>query len=493
MTQQAHRKLRRRLQGEYLEQRRCLSALTFVPHSDSCGSQLDSVHAADLDGDGDEDVLTAAYWNGTIWCENLDGKGTLGARQVIRDGSGDIVQASDLDGDGDLDVISAGYPNISWYENTDGQATFGPRQFIPGAIGTESLSVADMDGDGDLDVVTASYEEYAQYEAKVSWYENLDGQGTFGDRQMIAGLDGDDANMSAVVADVDGDGDLDVLSVLRRGDDDDAEYRHETVWYSNTDGNGTFSDEQLISTDTVWRLDTVDAADLDGDGDADLLANIGSWRENLDGQGNFGDERIAAEGARYVDAVDMDADGDLDIVAAGHMSVAGDLHSYIAWHENVDGQGTFGDRQFIATRLGRIGNAIAAWDIFVQPADLDGDGEVDLISSWLWWSWPHTSYFVWYESRVVGDVNGDGVFNSSDLVQVFQVGEYEDGIPNNSDFDEGDWDGDGEFTSSDLVMAHQGGHYERGVQSVPQDIPAAVDWWFAQRDKTRKSSATYVP
>ncbi|MCA9211782.1 MAG: tandem-95 repeat protein, partial [Planctomycetales bacterium] len=44
-------------------------------------------------------------------------------------------------------------------------------------------------------------------------------------------------------------------------------------------------------------------------------------------------------------------------------------------------------------------------------------------------------------SRVTGDVNGDGVFNSSDLVAVFQAGKYEDGIPNNATFEEGDWNG----------------------------------------------------
>jgi hypothetical protein len=296
--------------------------------------------------------------------------------------------------------------------------------------------------------------------------------------------------MSALVADVDGDGDLDILSQI--GDENaDARYEDKVVWYENVDGDGTFSNEQIIFTDNTYPVDT---ADLDGDGDVDLLVHRGGWHENLDGQVHFGDRRIAVEGAGMIYAVDMDDDGDPDIVATGSTSVADESHSYIAWHENTDGQGTFGDRNVIATRINRVGNDVTPYRISVQPADLDNDGDVDLVSNWRRWSsWPHTSHFVWYESRVVGDVNGDGVFNSSDLVQVFQAGEYEDGIPNNSDFDEGDWDGDGEFTSSDLVMAHQGGHYERGLQSVPQDVAAAVDWSFAQHDKTRKSSAAYVP
>lgn len=58
-----------------------------------------------------------------------------------------------------------------------------------------------------------------------------------------------------------------------------------------------------------------------------------------------------------------------------------------------------------------------------------------------------------------GDSNHDGIFNSSDLVLVFQAGEYEDGINGNSTFEEGDWDGNGDFDTRDFVFAFQAGHY----------------------------------
>jgi hypothetical protein len=60
---------------------------------------------------------------------------------------------------------------------------------------------------------------------------------------------------------------------------------------------------------------------------------------------------------------------------------------------------------------------------------------------------------------VVGDVNGDGLFNSSDLIALFQAGEYEDGIAHNSTYVEGDWTGDGDFTTADLLLAFQAGSY----------------------------------
>ncbi|MCP4193349.1 MAG: tandem-95 repeat protein [Planctomycetaceae bacterium] len=64
-----------------------------------------------------------------------------------------------------------------------------------------------------------------------------------------------------------------------------------------------------------------------------------------------------------------------------------------------------------------------------------------------------------------GDANRDGKFNSSDLVQVFAAGKFEDGTPNNSTWEEGDWDGDGDFTSSDIVIAFQAGHYSAAAKA----------------------------
>jgi hypothetical protein len=58
-----------------------------------------------------------------------------------------------------------------------------------------------------------------------------------------------------------------------------------------------------------------------------------------------------------------------------------------------------------------------------------------------------------------GDANIDGVFNSGNLVHVFQVGEYEDAIAGNSTWSDGDWTNDNEFDSGDLVRAFQEGNY----------------------------------
>ena len=76
-----------------------------------------------------------------------------------------------------------------------------------------------------------------------------------------------------------------------------------------------------------------------------------------------------------------------------------------------------------------------------------------------------------------GDANLDLLFNSRDLVIVFQAGEYEDAILLNSLWETGDWNGDGDFNTSDLVLAFQSGSYESAAAQAAslQQIGAAFD------------------
>jgi hypothetical protein len=67
-----------------------------------------------------------------------------------------------------------------------------------------------------------------------------------------------------------------------------------------------------------------------------------------------------------------------------------------------------------------------------------------------------------------GDANLDGLFNSGDLVQIFQRGQYEDGIAGNSGWAEGDWDCSGDFDTGDLVTAFQAGSYTAASVAAPR-------------------------
>ena len=90
--------------------------------------------------------------------------------------------------------------------------------------------------------------------------------------------------------------------------------------------------------------------------------------------------------------------------------------------------------------------------------DFDGDGDNDLIVASGTAGGPRGRVTI-YENRLLGDVNNDGRFDSSDLVLIFAAGKYEDLEATDVAFEQGDWNGDGKFTSADLVAALSQGAY----------------------------------
>ena len=80
---------------------------------------------------------------------------------------------------------------------------------------------------------------------------------------------------------------------------------------------------------------------------------------------------------------------------------------------------------------------------------------------------------------VVGDVNLDGVFNSTDFVEIFRAGEFEDGRQNNSTYTEGDWNCDGDFGTRDFVHVFQLGTYSANAR--PNFYSPSADTFAAAR------------
>lgn len=311
------------------------------------------VYAADLDGDGNKDILSAANYADKIVWYNNDGEGNFSDQRIITSDVNDPreVFAADLDRDGDQDVILAS-DELQWYEN-DGSGNFNLQQTINpnswGGVG--SIYVADIDGDGDLDIVSSDFES-------VSWHEN-DGNGDLNEYYNITNAV--DGVWSVHAADLDGDGDIDVLSASRNDD--------KIAWYENK-GNGDFEDQHVI-TKNAKNAQSIYAADIDGDSSQDVITasaddNKVAWHKN-DGSGNFSDPKIVdieAEFANSVYAEDLDSDGDLDIISASG-------GSGIAWYQN--NFGTFETKHIINDDL-RGGGSIYA-------ADLDGDGYHDILSA----------------------------------------------------------------------------------------------------------------
>ncbi len=245
-----------------------------------------SATLADLDGDGDRDVLVAAD-EVLAWVENQpDPNGVLWTRHDVSpatDGAPRVV-AVDVNGDGRLDLVTSSVDNdtVAWYESDGAGLPSFTRHVITEdpdgaggsdgfADGASSVAVGDIDRDGDLDVLSASLNN-----DRVAWHENIGGLGAGWDHHEISGAI--PSAMSVQASDINCDGWLDVISSSR---DDEA-----VVWFLNeSDPHGISWNRNGVST-TAVGVESVHYGDIDGDGDTDVLAGSSSggsvaWYENL--------------------------------------------------------------------------------------------------------------------------------------------------------------------------------------------------------------------
>ena len=382
-----HRRFRKRdvsNTAEILEQRLYLSAVDFVTQivvDDSSGADradaASQVVAADVDGDGDLDLLSASFTDDKIaWYENqLDIDGTFQVHTIATDADGArSVSTADVDGDGDLDVLSASFfdDTIAWYENTQGNGNQFTKHIIAtDADGARSVSTGDLDGDGDIDVLSASFDD------RIVWYENTDGTGTTFHAHEIDAASDQAFQVSTV--DLDGDSDLDVLVASRRDDT--------FAWFENTQGDASEFLKHLVSSSSDGAS-SLDSVDVDGDGDLDLVGasafdNTVAWFENTQGDASeFVAHTVStsASGATSVVAHDIDGDGDLDFVSASYAD------DKIAWFENTAGDGSAFTEHRVSLQ--------AAGAQSVVTADFDSDGDSDLASASL-----DDDKIAWYEQE----------------------------------------------------------------------------------------------
>lgn len=139
-------------------------------------------------------------------------------------------------------------------------------------------------------------------------------------------------------------------------------------------GFSQFGPQQIISNE-VYGTNSVISADIDGDNDMDVLTegHIVAWYENLNGFGDFGEQQMIANnafgGAYCVATADFDGDGDLDVLSSFWAEPPGE--GKIIWNENLDGQGNFGNEIVI--------DLSAPTATTVIPVDLDNDADFDIV------------------------------------------------------------------------------------------------------------------
>ena len=304
----------------------------------------------DVDGDGDLDLVVANDYAQSQLLLN-DGNGlfvdaTAGRLVTPANNDAHAIALADLDGDGDLDLVVGNedfvgnrvYLNNGVGVFTDVTATALP----PTIFDTKNLVLADFDGDGDVDLLTVDFPN--------SHYYTNNGAGVFTDTTAtnlvgVAAMLGQEWTPAAPAADLDGDGDLDVLLSGVGG------------LLQNQGGVLSPFPNQLPAVAQAPHF----LADVDGDGDLDLFATGARLLYANQGNGTFVDVTAAAFAtppANGLASIDVDLDGDIDLVTASQLWLNNGVGSFAAVPVSTG-------LQYFST-LGRM------------AADFDGDGDIDL-------------------------------------------------------------------------------------------------------------------
>lgn len=368
-----------------------------------------SIVSADIDNDGDNDILVSGGLNNQLkWIENTDGLGNFNVEHIIMEhpylyvGS---ITMSDIDGDNDLDILmTTGEQDcgeIRTFKNTDGQGNFQVFSLSMYSCGLRSeIRVGDIDGDNNMDWASSvSSSEYN--EPKVSWFEN-DGNGNVTERIIE-----DSYIRSFQLVDFDGDSDIDLV-----GFNLDSTINPEVFWYENTNGTGSFVKHLISINPYLNYYASLIVSDMDNDGDLDIIvASEGqiAWYEN-DGQQDFSEEtyiyinNTTVNDWLEISAVDLDSDEDIDIIATGNDNT-------IRYYKN-DGQQNFTPEIVVENQYNPYSP--------IYAIDINGNNKIDIISNS-----SENGKIAWYENTGQLSVKDNSISNfsiypnpSSDFIQI---------------------------------------------------------------------------
>ncbi|MEM9712164.1 MAG: PKD domain-containing protein [Actinomycetota bacterium] len=314
---------------------------------------------ADLDGDGDLDLFGKPFRPRglNVWWN--DGVAPLPLDDWVRsvpDSSVPwrtiFVEHGDLDGDGFDDVVSGGW----WWRNPGSLDGTWVRSTI-GAPLNQMAVVADLDGDGDLDVL-GTEAEGSRPNSDLAWAEN-DGTGSFTVRTNITPATGRFLQGAVAVELVPG-----VVEVALSWEDGEDGLQVLTVPSGSAIRTGTWT--RRIAHPTVYG-EELSVGDIDGDGDADLFDGEAWFRNDGGLVTRIVIHSLPGEPDRNR-LVDVDGDGDLDAV----VGFAHDPDGKVRWFE----QGDDPTEPWTPHTITDVG---PAWASSLDVGDLDGDGDVDVV------------------------------------------------------------------------------------------------------------------
>lgn len=312
------------------------------------------VTTADLNNDGALDLIQAGTQGSNIglFLQTSPGIFTPTPTLVPSANFPADVNVADLDADGDPDLISTGSFNseIELFIR-DESGTYAPSPADLSLDQLSSVATADLDNDGDTDIAATSLSDNITF-----FYQTNPGEFTEGTRKLATASG--PASLAAV--DIDGDGRVDLANV----NSSVFSSPQFTVYLQDSPGRFAVGASEFSTSDI---LPIIKAADLNGDGVLDLACprptkgDLGVFFQTAPGVLAQAKSAFSAPSPTGVCTADLDADGDTDLVAGSDFQLTLGIQT---------SPGTF-----------ELGPALAIGAQAGHPecGDLDSDGDVDLL------------------------------------------------------------------------------------------------------------------
>ncbi len=294
----------------------------------------------------------------------------------------------DLDKDGNLDLVVADLGEflaadselgrVVWLRKRSDREGYDEVTLKDGLGRVADVKSADFDGDGDIDILVAEFGWRTS--GRILLLEQTSVEDNGSPKFDMRVLDPRHGTIEVSLVDLNGDGYLDFVALISQ--------EHEIVEAFINDGTGHFSIETLYrANDPIYGSSRIEMADMDGDGDVDVVYANGDsfdsgskpyhsvqWLEN---QGSFPFEHhhiTYMPGVLAIKAADFDGDGDLDIVAGALMPKAVEAELEAAGVESLILLEQTSPRDFARTQI----ETSAYQNGSIEVGDFDGDGRIDI-------------------------------------------------------------------------------------------------------------------